>query len=174
MWKAGPGKKVSLISPSAVCMHVGRCLVEPRPEISIKIHQVRGRRGRRNWDKVYLFGGARSKQHFSYVPTVGKSASSRPPDFATPSAVMSLAQGDSTTHPRCSTPPPKTRKEPPAVNSSPLAGFNDHIIATPPKCAKKPVELAVVGIKGKHGVEKCKRCVGHGAMALWFSGRRLL
>lgn len=76
---------------------------------------------------------------------------------------MSLAQGNPIPRPGCSTPPPKTREELLAVSSSPLADLNGHGITTPTKRAKKPIEAAAVAIKGKHGVEKRKRCVGHGA-----------
>jgi len=75
---------------------------------------------------------------------------------------MSLAQGNHIPRPASST-PPKTREELPAVNSSPLADFNGHVLTTPPKRAKKSIEPALVAVKGKHGVAKRKRCVGHSA-----------
>lgn len=52
-------------------------------------------------------------------------------------------------------------EELPAINSSPLADFNGHAIVTPPKRVSKPIEPVVVGVKGKHGVAKRKRCLDH-------------
>ena len=54
-------------------------------------------------------------------------------------------------------------EELPAVNPSALADFNGHAIITPPKRVSKPIEPFVVGVKGKHGVAKRKRCLDHDA-----------
>jgi hypothetical protein len=100
---------------------------------------------------------------FLHVPTTRKARQACLRISARPSAAMALAQGNPVPRPACSTPPPKTLDELPAINSSPLADFNGHPIITPPKRARKPIEPALVGVKGKHGVAKRKRCVDHEA-----------
>lgn len=117
---------------------------------------------------------ARSKQHFLNVPTARKARQALLRISARLSAAMSLAQGNPVPRPGCSTPPPKVPEELPAINLSPLADFNDHAILTPPGRARGPIEPAVVGVKGKHGVAKRKRCVDHDAQGPRFLGRRLL
>jgi hypothetical protein len=163
MWRRRRGKKASLIFTSAICMCISsNNVVNPRWMCSRIV-------GERLSPNLFVWS-TRSKQHLTTFPLSEKRV--KPSSgFASQSGAMYLAQRNSSPRTGCSTPPPKTREELPAISSSPLADLNGHIINnTPPKRANKPVEPAAVAVKGNHGVAKRKRCVGRDGHDLGFSG----